>query len=122
MLQGLSEARESGEFDRLIVIINSASPLEMEWLDDYKVDSVLWVGALGQNGAAAVGKLLTGEYDPSGSLPDTFWYDNAANPVNVNFGYWLYPNAEELGVSVAEGNMFVPEPTLAAYVVYKEGM
>lgn len=122
MLQGLSDARESGEFDRLIVIINSASPLEMEWLDDYKVDSVLWVGALGQNGAAAVGKLLTGEYDPSGSLPDTFWYDNAANPVNVNFGYWLYPNAEELGVSVAEGNMFVPEPTLAAYVVYQEGM
>src|SRR5699024_11787386 len=39
MLQGLSDARESGEFDRLIVIINSASPLEMEWLDDYKVRS-----------------------------------------------------------------------------------
>ncbi|MCD7761384.1 MAG: fibronectin type III-like domain-contianing protein, partial [Clostridiales bacterium] len=68
------------------------------------------------------GQVLSGEVSPSGRLPDTMWVDNAMNPVNVNYGCWIYENAEELGVPSALGTGQYPETTLAGYVVYQEGM
>ena len=62
------------------------------------------------------------EYVPSGKLSDTFWMSHEMNPVNVNYGYDEYANADEFGILSKQGNMFVPEPTLHAYTVYQEGM
>lgn len=123
-LAGLKELKEQGVFKSVIVIVNSASMLSCDFIvnDEYGIDAALWVGALGQNGGAAVGKLLTGEYVPSGKLSDTFWMSHEMNPVNVNYGYWEYQDAEKYGILSKQGNMFVPEPTLHAYVVYQEGM
>lgn len=38
--------------------------LSADFINDeqYGIDAAMWVGTLGQNGGAAVGKLLTGEY------------------------------------------------------------
>ncbi|MCI8612573.1 MAG: beta-glucosidase [Clostridia bacterium] len=123
VLKGLSDLRKSNKFKRLIVIINSASMIEGDFLhsSEYAVDAALWVGTVGMGGAA-VGKILAGDIVPSGHMSDTMWMDNALNPANVNFGYWTYEGAQELDVPTKPGNMWVPEPTLSSYVVYQEGM
>ena len=95
--------------------------IEGDFLKDSAIDAAIWAGAPGA-GNAAFAKILSGEVNPSGRLPDTMWMDNAKNPVNVNFGWWVYENAEELDVSVHVGDLLYPEVTLASYVVYQEGV
>lgn len=123
-LAGLKKLKDQGVFKKIIFIYNGASMLAADFINDeqYGIDAALWVGTLGQNGGTAVGKLLTGEYVPSGKLSDTFWMSHEMNPVNVNYGYWEYEDAKEYGILSKQGNMFVPEPTLHAYTVYQEGM
>lgn len=123
-LKALKTLKDEKVFDKVILIINAASMVSLDFLYDeaYGVDAALWCGALGQNGASAIGKILTGEYVPSGKISDTFWMDHKLNPVNVNFGYWEYEDSDVYGIESQAGNSFVPEPTLNAYVVYQEGM
>ncbi len=123
-LKGLKALKEQGVFQKLVFIYNGASMVSAGFINDpqYGIDAALWVGTLGQNGGSAVGKLLTGEYVPSGKLTDTFWTSHEMNPVNVNYGYWEYADADKYGILSKQGNMFVPEPTLHAYTVYQEGM
>ncbi len=121
VLEGLKAKKAEGKIKKIIMLVNYASMIEGDFAKDDKIDAVMWVGALGEGGAA-IGRLLVGDTSPSGRLPDTMWMDNAKNPVNVNFGSWFFPNAEDFGVStlVSEGNF--PEASLSKYVVYQEGM
>lgn len=121
VLNGLKAKKAAGEIKKIVVLVNYAGMLEGEFLNDPEIDAALWVGALGIGGDA-VGQVLAGEKAPSGRLPDTMWVDNAVNPVNVNFGRWVYPNAGELGVPDKLGTGQYPATTLAGYVVYQEGM
>lgn len=131
VLQGLKEKKAAGEISRIIVLINYSSMIEGDFLNDPDIDAALWVGALGV-GNEATGKLLTGEVSPSGRLPDTMWVDNAKNPVNANFGSWVYENAGEYGISTEKpktetdpeknGGYSTSDITLSSYVVYQEGM
>lgn len=123
VLRGLKEQKDAGVFKKIIVIINYASMMEGDFINnpEYGIDAAVWVGTIGMGGDA-IGKVITGEISPSGRLSDTMWTDNAKNPVNVNFGYWVYEGAEELSVPTEPGNRWVPEPTLSCYVVYQEGM
>lgn len=122
-LKGLKAKKDAGDIKKIIVLINYAGMLEGSFINDpaYGIDACMWIGATG-GGNAAVGKLLTGEYNPSGRLPDTMWMNNAMNPVNVNYQASLYEGAENFGVSTQLGTGNYPEYTLSAYVVYQEGM
>jgi beta-glucosidase len=55
---------------RTVVVINSATPVLMGWLDD--VDAVLWIGLPGQEGGHAVADVLLGTTEPTGRLVTTF--------------------------------------------------
>ena len=114
ILENLSELRMDEEIASLTVIINSANPISVGFLfeDDYAVDAALWVGSVGQTGLYAVGDVLTGRVNPSGSLPDTWWIDNQLNPVQNNFGVYTYEGAGDYNL----GNRF------DRYVVYQEGI
>lgn len=98
----------SEEFDKVIVLLNTSNPMELGVLEEYDVDSVLWIGALGQTGSYAVGQVLTGEVNPSGALVDTFAYDNTSAPSMENFGNYTISNSQ-----VDRGNN---------YMVYGEGI
>lgn len=121
VLEGLKKRKAAGEISKIIMIFNYAGMMEGDILKDSGIDAALWVGAVGL-GNAATGRILSGEASPSGRLPDTMWMDNALNPVNVNFGSWIYEGAEEIGVPTSLGTGMYPSSTLASYVVYQEGM
>ncbi len=48
--------------------------------EDYGIDAAMWIGDVGQTGINGVGQLLAGTVTPSGSLVDTYLYDNWQTP------------------------------------------
>lgn len=96
-------------FDTVVVLLNTVNPMEIGELGtDKNVDAVLWIGALGQTGAAAVGELLDGTVNPSGHLTDTYAYDSLGAPSAANTGAYAIANSSEMF-----GN---------AYMAYAEGI
>ncbi len=53
-----------------VVVLNTAGPVEMPWLS--KVDAVLETWYPGQQNGQALARLLYGDVNPSGKLPQTF--------------------------------------------------
>ena len=116
ILEGLKELKDDGAIRSITVIINSANPIGTAFLfeEDYGVDAALWVGSVGQTGLYAVGDVLSGKVNPSGSLPDTWWMDNKLDPVMNNFGSYVYANADKYNFSALSA--------YGKYVVYQEGI
>ncbi|WP_263119080.1 glycoside hydrolase family 3 protein [Cellulomonas sp. RIT-PI-Y] len=98
----------TGSFDTVVVLLNTQNPVELGFLDEYDVDAALWVGAFGETGATAVGRVLDGEVNPSGALVDTYAYDSLSAPSIENLGSYDIVNSE-----VDRGNK---------YLVYAEGI
>ena len=79
-------------FDRVIVLINSSNIMQIPELAEEKtaenlgVDAILWIGGPGNSGAMAIGKILTGEVNPSGKTVDLWEKDFSKGPVWANFG------------------------------------
>ncbi len=120
VLSHLKQLKASGTISKIIVVMNSASPLQCSFLEDeeYGVDAAMWVGTLGTNGANAIGKLLTGEYNFSGRTADTFWAESKCNPVYYNFGSYEYGNSSALANYFAT----LGEYNNKFYVAYQEGI
>lgn len=83
----LQMINESGKFKKIIVLINSGNPMELDWLDEYNVDACLWIGLPGQRGFEGVANILTGAANPSGKLVDTYASNSLSAPATVNGGY-----------------------------------
>lgn len=120
VLRNLKALKDDGKISKIIVLMNSASPLQCEFLEDeaYDIDAAIWCGTLGTNGANAIGKLLTGEYNFSGRTADTFWADSAYNPVYFNMGSYEYQNSSALKNYFAT----LGEYNNKFYVAYQEGI
>ena len=83
----LKAQRQAGVFKKLIVIVNSANAMELgDMQDDADVDAIIWVGHPGNAGIAALGKILSGEVNPSGRLADIYARDLKKDPTWTNFG------------------------------------
>ena len=117
----LEQIKATGQFDKVIVLVNSTNPLEMDFVDEekYGVDAVMWIGFTGVNGLRGVADLLTGDANPSGRLVDTYCVDNTTNPAMENFygAFWAnstdYTDLEGDGPGL-DGNKY--------YNVYQEGI
>jgi beta-glucosidase len=122
LLAGLKELKDNGTFKSIIVLLNTSNAIEMDFINpeicgvDYGIDSVMWIGDVGQTGANGVAQLLSGAVSPSGSLVDTYWYDNMLNPAVVNFYTVPYQDYETYGL-LTEG-----ADVQAMYSVYQEGI
>lgn len=100
----------SENFSNVIILINSTNAMFLDKIDD-RINSVLYVGITGENGASAIPDLLWGNVSPSGHLADTFPTTPKADPVFANrndysspvfqesiyFGYKWYETADKMG-------------------------
>lgn len=118
ILEGLNDLKAAGRIQKIVVVINSANALSCDFMDDpaYGIDAAVWVGTVGQTGLNALGKILTGAINPSGSLPDTFWANNRLNPVMTNFGSNIYENCKP------EFSQKNGDDIIETYVAYQEGI
>lgn len=94
----LKEEKSAGRLKKIIVLLNTSSQMEVDWLDEYDVDACMFVGALGAQGARGISSILSGETNPSGHLVDTYAVDSRSAPACVNSleNTPTYTNYEEI--------------------------
>lgn len=98
--------------DRVIVLLNSDYPIEIEELkNDDEVDAILWCGSTGVNGLYGTVRVIVGEASPSGHLTDTYAVSSQSSPAMQNFGDFTFTNAAQIEATSAD-----------KYVVYQEGI
>ena len=113
----ITAAKEN--FDKVIVLINSSSALEIEELkQDDGVDAILWVGLPGNYGFLGVADVLNGTVSPSGHLADIYAVDSTSSPAMRNFGVIPYSNQE----SVDLGRLTYIDYRAGWYLVEAEGI
>lgn len=108
-------------FDNVIVLYNGANQFELGFAEVYEpIKAVVWCGGTGNVGFNALGKIISGEVNPSGKTPDTFIYDMEAAPWWNNGTQVAYENMADLAV---EGmNAGVPQVYAPSFTNYTEGI
>lgn len=111
-------------FGKVIVLLNCSTSMELGFLDDPthyaysdKIDACIWMGVPGDTGIYSLGKILDGDVNPSGRLPDTYARDFKKDPTWQNFG----------NNNVAKGNQYAKKTGMNsaynyAFVDYEEGI
>lgn len=114
MMEHVSEMKKEGTVKKIIVLLNTANALQVDFLKDnaYGIDACLWIGDVGISGIDAVGEILSGKINPSGSLVDTYCYNNDSSPAMANFVPVTYDG-------YVEGE--IPE-NASTYMIYQEGI
>ncbi|MCU9614370.1 glycoside hydrolase family 3 C-terminal domain-containing protein [Caldibacillus lycopersici] len=117
--QGMIDA-VTQNFNNVILVVNSANTFELGWVDQYdQIKSVLNVAGPGQNGFNSLGKVLSGEVNPSGRTVDLYPKDLLDSPAIANFGdfdYVIENNDGTYSQAVDSSNV------LLKYVDYSEGI
>lgn len=111
ILSNMKALKEKGKLSKIIVFMNSANPLQVDFLDEFSVDALLWSSTLGETGAQSFADILAGEVNPSGKTVDTFFKRNDLNPVYSNFGDYTYQGTKVSDLLMSN-----------KYVVYQEGI
>lgn len=93
----------TSSFSTVIVVLNCANAMEMDALLNYDIDAIVWSGVPGPYGFTSLGAILNGSVNPSGSLVDTWVYDNDSNPVMETFGENQASNADSYYIDYIEG-------------------
>ena len=95
-------------FEHVIVIVNVGNATELGIVDEYdSIEAVVWTGIPGTKGCISLGKVLTGEVNPSGRLVDTYAYDVSSAPASENFGDYKYENIGGMGFINYEEGIYV---------------
>lgn len=68
---------------RTVVVVNTGSPVTMDWAEDVPAVLQVWFG--GQEMGPALAEILTGAAEPGGRLPTTFPVALEHNPAHGNF-------------------------------------
>ena len=108
-------------FDDVIVIYNGANQFELGFVDEYpQIKSVVWCPGTGNVGFNALGKVFSGEVNPSGKTPDTFIYDMTTAPWWNNAEKTEYTNLADMaveGMNAGTAQVYAP-----AFTNYVEGI
>ena len=113
MMENIKALKDAGKINKIVVLINTSNALQVDFLknNEYGVDATLWIGGVGQTGINAVAEILNGKVNPSGSLADTYCFDNYSSPVMQNFTPIVY-----------EGDVSQIPGHADTYMVYQEGI
>lgn len=103
-------------FEKVVLVMNCSTSFELGFLDDgtYDIDAAIWVGSPGSSGINALGRILSGDVNPSGRLVDTYARDFTKDPTYFNFG----------NNSRTDGNRYLNggQGANAYFVDYEEGI
>ena len=123
MFENLEKLKANGTFKKIVVLLNSSNALQLDFVDQYGIDAVLWIGDVGMNGAMGVADILVGDVNPSGRIVDTFMKDNHSAPAMENFGAYVWANGADYDVDSAQNNTDAGVAKANRdYVVYQEGI
>jgi len=113
MMTNIKKLKDEGKINKIIVFINTSNALQVDFLknNEYGVDATLWIGGVGQTGLNAVAEIMNGTINPSGSLPDTYCFDNYSSPAMKNFTPIVY-----------EGDTTKIPEHADTYMIYQEGI
>ncbi len=114
MMEYAAQLKADGKIKSIIVLINTSNALQLDFLkgNPYNVDACLWVGGLGISGTNAVADILAGKVNPSGSLVDTYCYDNYSSPAMQNFVATTYDGYDGSNIP----------SNASTYMIYQEGI
>ncbi len=76
----------TANFDNVVLALNVGNIIDLSFLRQYNIKSVLYTWQGGMEGANAFADVLAGKTAPSGKLCDTQCYDINDNPSTKNFG------------------------------------
>ena len=114
MLAAAARLKEEGKVRSIILLLNTSNALQVDFLknNEYHVDACLWIGGVGTYGINAVADILAGKVNPSGSLADTYCYDNFSAPAMRNAIPVTYKGYDGKNI-----------PSYAdTYLIYQEGI
>lgn len=119
-------AEACANFDKVIVVINSASSMELGFLDDAghyaysdNIKAALWLGHPGSTGLNALGRILKGEVNPSGRTVDTHVRNFESDPSWQNFGNYMQREGNRYTLGGQERNAWFVEYREGIYVGYR---
>ena len=120
LLNYATSLRRSGVINNVIILLNCSNSIQLDFFNEkdengdlkYAIDAMLWVGGLGISGTEAVADILVGKVNPSGSLADTYLYNNLSSPAMLNYLAQSYELND--GVEVPDA--------ISTYMVYQEGI
>lgn len=85
----------AANFDKVIVLVNNCTPIEIAEIQrNDAVDAILNIGEPGDNGFAALGKIIGGEVNPSGRTVDAWAVDFTENPSYTIFNTRISETAQ----------------------------
>lgn len=119
-------AEAASNFAKVIVIINSSTPIELGFLKDPthyayqpQIKAAVWIGHPGESGLKAIGKVLNGTINPSGRTVDTYASDFKKDPTWNNFGNNLIGGGNKYTLENKERNAFFVEYEEGIYIGYR---
>lgn len=85
-LEGAARLKADGKVKSIIVLLNTSKVPQVGFLkgNTYSVDACLWIGDVDGHRVNAVADILAGKVNPSGSLVETYCFDNATAPAAKN--------------------------------------
>lgn len=112
----------TSNFKKVTLVYNGANTFQFDFLNDYpQIQSVVWCPPAGQTGFSALGEVLAGETNPSGTTSDTFLKDLTKSVSYNNFGKFEYTNMAD---KAAKYKGFTGDDVTAipGFVNYSEGI
>ncbi len=120
-------------FEKVILVINSATPIELGFLDgaddgdvsmiayDFsdKIKAAVWIGMPGETGIMALGRILSGEVNPSGRTVDTYARDFLSIPSVTNFSCNGQENVDRYSCDGAAQRQYFIDYEEGIYIGYK---
>ncbi len=88
-------AKVCAAFEKVAVLLNIGSVMDMEWVERYAPQAVLCVWQGGMEGGHGAADVLMGRVNPCGKLPDTIAHSIDDYPSTRNFGGDTTDNYEE---------------------------
>ncbi|MGM9589318.1 MAG: glycoside hydrolase family 3 N-terminal domain-containing protein [Faecousia sp.] len=121
MLAWARELKDTGAVKNIIVLLNTSNALQVDFLkgNPYDIDACLWIGGVGISGTNAVADILAGRVNPSGSLVDTYCYDNYSSAAMQNFIATKYTGALNKVPGSAQSYMIYQEGIYVGYKYYE---